>query len=57
MNKKGRRPNGRGLSDVLGHEMEITLSSQTPKVFGQKSKCVLSEDILDADSADADITL
>ena len=57
VNKKERRPNGRGLSDVLGRELKTPLPSQKPKVVGQRSKFVLSEEIFDADIADADITL
>ena len=54
---KGKRPNSRDLSDVLGLNLKIPLSSQTPKVVGRKSKSVLPEDVFDADIADADITL
>ena len=43
--KKGRRPHGRGLSNVLGRKLKIHLPSQKPKVVGQRSKFVLSEDI------------
>ena len=57
VNKRGRRPNGRGLSDVLGRELKVPPPSLMPKVVGQKSKFVLEEDILDADIADADVTL
>ena len=57
VNTKGWRPDGQGLSDVLGRKLKIPLQSQAPKVVGQKPKCVLSEDILDAYIADADITL
>ena len=57
VNTKGGRPNGRDPSDVLGRELKIPQPSQTPNVDGQKSKFVLLEDILDADIADADITL
>ena len=56
VNKKGRRPNGWGLSDVLGRELKISLPSQNPKVVVQRSKFVLSEDTFDADIADAGTT-
>ena len=42
---------------MLGRELKIPLPSQAPKVVGQKPKVVLSEDILDAYIANADITL
>ena len=56
-NTKGRRPNGRGLSDVLGRELKIPPPSLKPNVVGQRSKFVLEEDILDVDITDADVTL
>ena len=34
VNKKGRRPNGRGLSDVLGLELKVPPPSLMPKVVG-----------------------
>ena len=52
-----RRPNSRGLSNVLGRKLKIPLPSQRHKVVGQKSKFVLPEDLLDASITNADITL
>ena len=58
VNKRARRPHGRGLSDVLGYELKTPLPPhQRTKAVGQKSKFVLEEDILDVDIADADVTL
>ena len=57
MNTKGRRPNSRGLSDVLGRELKIPPPSLKPEVVGQRSKCVLADDVLDIDITDADVTL
>ena len=58
VNKRSRRPNGRGLLDVLGYELKTPLPlQQKPKVVGQRSKFVLEEDILDVDIADSDVTL
>ena len=42
---------------MLGRELKIPLPSQKPKVVGQRSKFVLSEDILDANIANANIVL
>jgi hypothetical protein len=58
VNKKARRSNGCGLSDVLGCELKSPLPlCQKTKAVGQKSKFVLEEDILNTDIADADVTL
>ena len=60
VNKRARRPHGRGLSDVLGYELKTPLplhKKKKVKAVGQKSKFVLQEDILDAGIADADVTL
>ena len=40
VNKKGMRPNGRGVSDVLGRKLKTPLPSQKPNVVGQRSKFV-----------------
>ena len=59
MNKGRRRPEGRGLSDVLGRELKALppLKSTTAKIFGQKTKFVLMDDILDTEIADTNVTL
>ena len=42
---------------MLGQKLNIPLPSQKPKVVGQRSRFVLSEEVLDANIVHADITL
>ena len=52
-----KRPKGRGLSDVLGHDLKVQVHSPKIAASDHRSKFALIDDIPDEDIQDQDVVL
>ena len=60
VNKDRKRSNRLGLSDVLGYNLELKApptNFKTVKIVGHKTKFVMTDDIPEAELADAGVTV